>query len=40
MSSKPVQPRIDPRADELLRQTYALLAATPRFSFEAEETFD
>jgi hypothetical protein len=39
-ASKPLQPRIDPRADQLLRQTCALLAATPRFAFEAEETFD
>ncbi len=39
--SKPLpRPRIDPRADQLLRQTCALLAATPRFAFEAEETFD
>jgi hypothetical protein len=39
--SKPLpRPRIDPRADQLLRQTCALLAATPRFSLEAEETFD
>jgi hypothetical protein len=39
-ASKPLQPRIDARADQLLRQTCALLAATPRFAFEAEETFD
>jgi hypothetical protein len=39
--SKPLpRPKIDPRADQLLRQTCALLAATPRFAFEAEETFD
>jgi hypothetical protein len=39
--SKPLpRPRIDPRADQLLRQTWALLAATPRFAFEAEESFD
>ena len=40
-ASKPSPHRgIQPRADELLRQTCALLAATPRFAFEAEETFD
>jgi hypothetical protein len=31
---------LDPRADELLREMSGLLAATPRFAFEAEESFD
>jgi hypothetical protein len=39
-ADKPAVRRIDPRADELLRQMSALLAATPRFALEAEETFD
>jgi len=32
--------RVDPRADEILRKMSALLAGTPRFAMEAEETFD
>jgi len=32
--------RVDPRADEILKKMGALLAATPRFALEAEETFD
>jgi hypothetical protein len=31
---------LDPRADEILRAMSTLLASTPRFAFEAEETFD
>jgi hypothetical protein len=31
---------VDPRADEILRKMSALLAGTPRFAMEAEETFD
>lgn len=31
---------LDPRADEVLRAMSTLLAATPRFAFEAEESFD
>ncbi len=32
--------RVDPRADELVRKMSDLLARSPRFAFEAEETFD
>jgi hypothetical protein len=39
-SKRPPHREIEERADELLRQACALLASTPRFSFEAEETFD
>jgi hypothetical protein len=38
--SKQPHRQIAERADELLRQTCAFLASVPRFSFEAEETFD
>jgi hypothetical protein len=31
---------LDPRADEILREMSRFLAATPRFAFEAEESFD
>jgi hypothetical protein len=33
-------PRIDPRADEIMKQMAALLARTKAFSLEAEESFD
>ena len=39
-ANRPPHREIEERADELLRQTCAFLASVPRFSFEAEETFD
>jgi hypothetical protein len=42
VSASPEAPTrvLDPRADEILREMSGFLASTPRFAFEAEESFD